>query len=190
VCQSLHLVDGNSSSGLRACPIGFDTRATTIARVRATRRRRAAIGSTTRRAEVVETVDIRSALKLGANETTALADVTLSNGVRLQVRVVGEEGAMLRALEDGGVGAFSPSRDGASASNATNMQGRLRAGLSMEFLFAKDRPCRSSGSCLARGTPPTRASSKIGNDKSADGARLAPTRHGRGGDDPRRRVVV
>jgi hypothetical protein len=88
--------------------------------------------------EVQETVDVTAALKLAMNETTSMGDVTLSSGVRLQVRVIGEQGAMLRSLGDGGLGVFSPLRDGADASQATN--GRIRAGLSMVFLFSKDRP--------------------------------------------------
>jgi hypothetical protein len=166
VCQSLHLVEGNATSGLHACPIGFDTRATSIAAC-AMLDSQGSVGSTTTAQEVVETVDMRSVLKLGANETTALADVTLSNGVRLQVRVVGEEGAMVRALEDGGVGAFSPSRDGAHANNATNMQGRLRAGLSMEFLFAKDRPVSFRRLVLGAWDATDEGQLELGNDKNA-----------------------
>jgi hypothetical protein len=174
MCQSMHIVEGNSSSGLNACPIGLDTRSTTIAAC-AQLESPGGTGTTTTVQEVIETVDVRSALKLGANETTALADVTLSNGVRLQVRVVGEEGAMLRALEDGGVGAFSPSRDGTHANNATNMQGRLRAGLSMEFLFAKDRPVSFKRLVLGAWDAVDEGQLEIGNDKNADGS-APPTR--------------
>jgi hypothetical protein len=133
VCQSLHLVDGNSSSGVRACAIEFDQRATSIAgcsaRLPATT---TAAGSVTA-TEVVENVDVRSVLQLGANETKPMVDVTLAGGVRLQVRVIGEEGATLRGLGDsegGGIGIQSPSNSGA----------QVRAGLAIEFAFAKDRP--------------------------------------------------
>jgi hypothetical protein len=94
--------------------------------------------TTTTETVVRETVDVTTALKLAMNETTAMGDVTLSSGVRLQVRVIGEQGAMLRSLGDGGLGVFSPLRDGSDSSNATT--GRIRAGLSMVFLFSKDHP--------------------------------------------------
>jgi hypothetical protein len=145
VCQSLFVNDVDASGGLRACPIDFDARATTIAACSpggAPASTATDGATTTTAAQVIETVDIRTVLKLGVNETTAQADVTLSGGIRLQVRVVGEQGAMLRAL-DNGIGVFSPSRDGTNSSNATSSApayGHVRAGLSVEFLFAKDRP--------------------------------------------------
>jgi hypothetical protein len=132
VCQSLHLVDGNSSSGVRACAIEFDQRATSIAGCSARLPVTTAPGSVTA-SEVVENVDVRSVLRLGANETKPMVDVTLAGGVRLQVRVIGEEGATLRGLGDsegGGIGIQSPSNSGA----------QVRAGLAIEFAFAKDRP--------------------------------------------------
>jgi hypothetical protein len=174
-CQSLHLIEGNATSGLNACPVGFNSRATTISAcpvpttIGATVSGATAAPTTTTAPEVIETVDISSALKLAKHETTPMADVTLNNGVRLQVRVAGEEGAMLRALEDGeGLGVFSPSRDGANAANATNMNGRLRAGLSMVFLFAKDRPVSFRRLVLGAWDDQTdSAQLEIGNDEFA-----------------------
>jgi hypothetical protein len=90
--------------------------------------------------EVEETVNVTTALGLGMNGTTALADVVLGSGVRLQVRVTGEQGAMVRALGSDGIGIYSPTRDGSDASNVTSTSGRIRAGLSMVFLFSKERP--------------------------------------------------
>jgi hypothetical protein len=66
--------------------------------------------------------------------------VVLSGGLRFQVRVAGEEGALLRSLGDDGLGAFSPSRDGPLNATTSNAGGRLRGGLSLQFLFPKDRP--------------------------------------------------
>jgi hypothetical protein len=166
VCQSLHVVDGDSSSGLRACPIGFDARSTSIGACSAPN----GVGSTTGAPEVVETVDVASVFKLAMHETTALADVTLVGGVRLQVRVIGEQGAMVRALGDEGFGAYSPSRDGASAANATNMHGRLRAGLSMEFLFAKERPVSFKRLVLGSWDATDEGQLEIGNDHHAGGS--------------------
>jgi hypothetical protein len=146
VCQSLFVDDRNASSGLRACPIDFDARATTIAAcspdgaAQTTSTVTAAdTAADTTVAQVIETVDIVRVLNLGVNETTPLASVTLGDGIRLQVRVVGEDGAMLRALGSG-IGVFSPSRDGPTAATSAAAYSLVRAGVSVEFLFAKDRP--------------------------------------------------
>jgi hypothetical protein len=133
VCQSLRAVEGDTSSELRACAEEFNLRVTDVAMCPSALAMPAA--TTAGNSEV--TVDIVGVLKLGNRETMALGDVMLSGGLRLQVRVTGEDGALLRSLGADGLGAFSPSRDGANASNA---DGHLRGGLTMEFLFPKERP--------------------------------------------------
>jgi hypothetical protein len=172
VCQSLHVVEGNATSALQACPVGFNARSTTIsgcpvATAPPGSSTAATVPPTTTEPEVIESVDVSSALNLAMHETTAMADVTLSGGVRLQVRVTGEQGAMLRALGTEGLGVYSPSRDGASASNATNMHGRLRAGLSMVFLFAKDRPVSFRRLVLGAWDATDAAQLEIANDEFA-----------------------
>jgi hypothetical protein len=170
VCQSLNTVDGDASSGLRACAIDFDQRATTIAQCSTPA---TATPPATPMPVVIETVDVRSALNLGHNETMALVNVTLGDGSRLQVRVKGEEGAVLRALDgEGGIGVWSPSRDGGNSTNATaSSYGHVRNGLAIEFLFAKDRPVAFRSLTLGEWDEGDTAQVSIGNDAFASDRR-------------------
>jgi hypothetical protein len=82
VCQSLNMVDGDDSSGLRACANNFDQRATTIAQCSTDVHMTA---QATMTSEVIEMVDERSALNLDTGDTVAIAapstDIALIAGV-------------------------------------------------------------------------------------------------------------
>jgi hypothetical protein len=131
VCQSLRAVEFDASSELRACAQEFNLRVTDRTMCPST----VPTATTSASGPTEVTVDVVKALKLAQSETTALGDAMLSGGLRFQVRVTGEEGALLRSLGDGGLGVFSPSRD-----NSSTTGGHLRSGLAMLFLFPKDRP--------------------------------------------------
>jgi hypothetical protein len=82
MCQSLNMVDGDDSSGLRACAINFDQRATTIAQCSADVRTTA---QATMTSDVIGTVDERSALNIDTGDTVAIAapsaDIALIAGI-------------------------------------------------------------------------------------------------------------
>jgi hypothetical protein len=153
VCQNLHVTEGEPSSGQRACPsslsslraasIGECPAAPTVA-VDATAAPDATASATA--ASVVVTVELASALGMAMHATEAMANATLPGGIRLQVHIDGEQGALVRSLGPaGGIGAYSPSRDGADP--ALSNAGQLRSGLSM--VLSTNRPVVLSRLVLA-----------------------------------------
>lgn len=141
VCQNQHVTEGEQSSGQRACPSSFaSVRATTIGECPAAPTVAAdttASPDASATAASVVTVELASALGMAMHATEAMANATLPGGIRLQVHVSGEQGALVRSLgPTGGIGAYSPTRDGADP--ALSIAGQLRSGLSM--VLSTNRP--------------------------------------------------
>jgi hypothetical protein len=145
VCQSLHVTEGEPSSGQRACPSSLSSlRATSIGECPAAPTVAVdataapdATASATAASSVVVTVELASALGMAMHATEAMANATLPGGIRLQVHIGGEQGALVRSLGPaGGIGAYSPSRDGPNP--ALSNAGQLRSGLSM--VLSTNRP--------------------------------------------------
>jgi hypothetical protein len=188
LCQGLYAVDGNATSGVQGCAIDFDWRATTIAACSTGTAQTGTATPTGTTAVVIETVDLRAALNLNPNETTALVNITVGNGVRVQVRASGEDGAALRALgADGGIGVWSPSRDGNNAANAAAL---VRNGLTIEFLFAKDRPVVFRSLTLGEWNDGDRAQLTISNDEFAEDDGADSVRRRQAADDTGVVVIV
>jgi hypothetical protein len=172
VCQSMHTVEGDSSSGVRACP-SAGSRATTIgecpASPTAAPTEDTTTGATSTPAPAVM-VTLASALGMAAHSTAATANATLSGGVRLHVRVAGEQGALVRSLGDS-IGAYSPSRDGADPAAAVG--GMLRAGLSL--VLTADRPIVLTKLVLDSWDASDSASLVLDDDQGATRRKRAPS---------------
>lgn len=103
ICQSLHLVDGNSSSGVRACAIDFDQRATSMVGCSARLRATTASGAVTSTRTTSTTTTTTSEVVVDIASVLTTANATLPGGVALDARVKAQDGAPVQALGDDGV---------------------------------------------------------------------------------------